>query len=158
MPTVAEIRAAIKTKLDAVAGIGKVNDYERYAKDASRMQALYVDGATERLNGCFVAHRATDRLSQGLGRYTVTHRWELRFFRSLDDVDATEKSFDTLLETVAGAFQTDENLGGLISSTVIGEGDNAGPAGVQIEEKNAVLFCGVLCHAARGTLFTRHYE
>lgn len=156
MPTVAQIREAIKVKAAAVADAGTINDYERYLKDASKLAALYVSGS--RLSGGFIALRGTERLSPGIGRYVVTHRWELRFFRSLDDADATEKTFDTMLEAQAAAFQADENLGGLVSSIVLGEDGASGPAGLQIREKVPVLFCGVLCHSARGELFTRHHE
>lgn len=156
MPTLAQIREAIRVKAAAVADAGTVNDYERYVKDASKLQALYVSGA--RVKGGFIAWRGAERISPGNGRYAITNRWELRFLRSLDDADATEKAFDTMLEAQCTAFQADESLGGLVSSIVIGGDDNPGPAGLQIREKNHVLFCGVLCHAARGELFTRHYE
>ena len=156
MPTVAQIREAIRVKAAAVADAGTVNDYERYHKDASKLLAMYLNGA--RLSGGFIALRASERTSPGLGRFEVTHRWELRFFRSLDDADVTEKTFDTMLEAQAAAFQLDENLGGLISSTVLGGDGATGPAGLQIREKVPALFCGVLCHSARAELFTRHEE
>ena len=156
MPTLAQIRAAIKTKLEAVADVGKVHDFQRYAKEQSKLAELYVSG--DRLKGGFIAWRGQSTVSPGLGRKVVTHRWELTFYRSIDDADATELAFDTMLEAVRAAFQDDENLGGVVSSTVIENDDSGGPAGVQVEEKNAVLFCGVLCHAARGRLLTRHNE
>jgi hypothetical protein len=37
---------------------------------------------------------------------------------------------------------------------VLDEGD----AGVQVPESGPVMFAGVLCHAARLTLATRHYK
>lgn len=156
MPTVAQIREAIRAKAAAVADVGTVHDYERFHKEASKLLALYLD--VDRLKGGFLALRASERTSPGLGRFEVTHRWELRFFRSLDDGDATEKAFDTMLEAAAAAFQLDENLGGVVSSTVMGGDGATGPAGLQIREKVPALFSGVLCHSARAELFTRHEE
>ena len=156
MPTLADIRAAIKTKLAAVSDVGQVHDFERYVKEASKLSSLYVSGG--RVKGAFVAWRSQETSSPGEGRYAVTNRWEIRLFRSLDDGDATEKAFDTLVDTARQAFQADENLGGVISSLVIGGDQDTGPAGLQVRDKSAVLFCGVLCHQARCELFTRHYE
>ena len=156
MPALADIRAAIVAIAEAVDDVGVVHDYERYLKEASKLSSLYVSDG--RVSGGFIALRGTETTSPGNNRYAVTHRWELRFFRSIDDADATEKSFDDMTEALRLAFQDDENLGGLISSTVIGGDQDTGPAGLQLREKSAVLFCGVLCHQARGELFTRHYE
>lgn len=160
-PSTAQIRAAIKAKLEAVSGIGKVNDYERFAREQSRLKTLYVDQpgtAAARVKGWFVALRSTEEISPGNGRYQVTHGWEIRGYMSLDDADESEKLFDDLIEAVRDAFRTDEDLGALVSSTNLGEGDDQpGPSGVQLEEKLPVLFCDVLCHSARLKLFTRHY-
>jgi hypothetical protein len=160
-PTVDDIREAIRVKLAAVADIGEVHDYERYSAVASKLSEHYVTnlgGADKRLQGWFVAYRGTERISPGRGRYCLTHRWEMRGFWALEDETASEKAFDAKLEEIGDAFEADENLGGLISSTVLGTDDAPGPAGVQVKEKNAVIFAGILCHAARMELFTRHYR
>lgn len=160
MPTLAQIRAAVKAKVAGVADIGQVHDYERYAKVQSAMQAEYIAtiGATKFLRGWFIAFRSRSRRSPGQGRYEVRTMWELRGFHALDDAAASEKTFDDLCEAIELAFQADENLGGVVSSTVLDAGQGGGEAGLQITEKNAALFAGVLCHAMRARLTTVHYE
>lgn len=159
-PSLAQIRTAIKAKIDGVAGIGKMNDYERYSREASALLAQYVfdtGGGVMRLQGWFLAYRGTAERSPGNGRYEVTHTWEIRGFYALDDSAGSEKAFDALIELLRDAFRTDESLGGLISSTVLADGSNYGTAGLQVTEKNAAVFAGVLCHAMRGRLYTRYY-
>lgn len=156
MPTLEQIRAAVKAKVAGVADIGQVHDYERYAKVQSAMQAEYVAaiGGVDVLRGWFIAWRGQSSRTPGLGRWEVENKWELRGFHALSDAAASEKTFDDLCEAVRVAFRDDENLGGVISSTVVPGGEG----GLQITEKNAALFAGALCHAMRGRLTTVHFE
>lgn len=155
MPTLADIRAAIVARLGTVADIGLVHDYQRYATDSAAFASLYTTTISGRrqIRGWWVSRTATTESSPALGRYIVTHTWRIHGYMSLDDAAATEKTFDTLVEAVRDAFRQDDNLGGVVDGTVIDEG-----AGLQLEEQAPVMFCGVLCHAARLTLRTRHNE
>ncbi|MBE0627981.1 MAG: hypothetical protein IH603_00015 [Burkholderia vietnamiensis] len=150
-----DIRAAIKAKIAAVADIGVVNDYERYSKNQSELQAQYVAtiAGSKQLRGWNIRRKTTKETSPATGSYAVTHAWDLRGYMALDDSAESEKTFDGLIEALRDAFRTDENLGGLISSTVIEDA-----AGVQVIESVPVLFAGVLCHSARLRLFTRHHQ
>lgn len=154
MATVGQIRAAIAAKVAGVANIGRVHDYQRYEANLGALAALYRTNVNNigQVRGWHVTHTSTREDSNALGRYTVTHDWQVRGFMSLDDVAASEKTFDDLVEAVRDAFRSDENLGGLVSSTVVDD-----QAGVQADEIAPVMFCGVLCHAARLSLRTRHY-
>lgn len=155
MPTVEQIRDAIVAKLSAVADIGKVHGFERYAVQAGEMKALYVAtiAGRDQLRGWFVRRLRTAETSDALGRYVVTHDWKIRGYMALEDSAASEKAFDGLIELIRDAFRSDENLGGLISSTVVEDA-----AGVQVEESAPVLFAGALCHSAGLRLVTRHYQ
>lgn len=155
MPTLEQIRDACVAKIAAIADIGKVHSYERYAAQQADMKSLYVAtiSGRDQLRGWFVRRTGTNETSDALGRYVVTHTWQIRGYMALEDGAASEKAFDALIEAIRDAFRSDENLGGLISSTVVEEG-----AGVQVEESAPVLFAGVLCHSARLKFYTRHYQ
>lgn len=155
MPTLDQIRAAIAGKLSAVPNVGRVHDYERYAAQGGEMKALYVAtiAGAPQLRGWFVRRVRTREDSDDLGRYVVTHGWQIRGYLALDDAAASEKTFDALVEAIRDAFREDENLGGLVSSTVVEDA-----AGAQVEDSAPVLFAGVLCHSARLRLATRHYQ
>lgn len=151
MPTIAQVRAAILGKLNGVAGVGVVHDYERYAASMAGLTALYKSGA--QLKGWHIRRVATEERSPAVGRYAVTHRWQMRGFWSLDDSAATEKSFDDLVETIRDAFRLDDTLGGVVATCTAEE-----VAGAQVVDSGPVMFGNVLCHAVRLALATRHYQ
>jgi hypothetical protein len=155
MASLATIRAAILAKAAGVADIGVANDYERYSKEQSEMKAQYVAtiSGVKQLRGWNIRRFNTREISPDLGRYIVTHAWDLRGYMALDDSAGSEKTFDNLVETLRDAFREDESLGGVVSTTVTDEA-----AGLQVIESGPVLFAGVLCHAARLRLFTVHQQ
>lgn len=151
MTTIAQVRAAIVGVMSGVAGIGRVHGYERYAKREAAFKDLFASGG--QIRGWVVRRVATAEDSPAVGRYTITHRWQVRGYMSLDDEAASETAFDDLLEAVRDAFRADETLGGVVASINVGE-----VAGLQVDDSGPVMFAGVLCHAVRCTLLTRHYE
>lgn len=153
--SLAGIRAAIVARMNTVANIGRVHAYQRYSSNSAAFAELYsvTIGGVKQIRGWWVSRIATRETSDAIGRYVITHTWRIHGYRSLDDAAASETEFDSLIEALRDAFRIDDNLGGVVSSTVVDEG-----SGLQIDEQAPVMFCGVLCHAARGRLFTRHYE
>jgi hypothetical protein len=157
MATLAQIRAAIKAKLEAVANIGQVHDYERFAAREADFQALYKDATDGRIRGWNFYRVSTPERDLDIGEVRRLHTWRLTGFLSLDDADATGKSFDDLVESIATAFRTDRTLGGLIID--MKDMDNEfGPSGVQTDSIEPVMFVGVLCHRAQLTLVTETTE
>ena len=152
MPTVSVLRQAIVAVIESVPGAGHVHDRERFADNDKALKALYAhpDGT---LKGWFVRRLSTREDSPAVGRHVVTHRWQIRCFMGFVDGVASEHAFDDLIEAVRDAFRADETMGGLAVSTIIDEA-----AGLQLDDAGPVLFAGLLCHAARMTLYTRHYE
>lgn len=150
MPTVQEIRDAIKTTMNGVAGIGIVHTYQRYAKEQAAFKALFVTG-TE-LKGWTIRKTRTREKSPARGRNNIVHTWQIDGYLGFDDANASEEAFDLLVEAVADAFRADETLGGVVAETVVD-----GEAGIQVDDSGPVMFAGVLCHSARLRLGTRHY-
>lgn len=151
MPTVTQINAAIVALMNTVPDIGQVHGYERYARQLSEMLALYQTG--DQVRGWHVRRAATREISPDVGRYVVDHDWQLRGFMSLSDADASERTFDALIETIRDAFRADDTLGGVVDTMITDE-----RAGVQVQESTPVMFAGVLCHSVRLALTTRHYQ
>lgn len=158
MTSVEGLRAAIKAKFLTVSGIGaNVYDYERFLKDQSKLATLYKTSAqgADRIYGWNIRRTRTVEQLVSTGRNFQDHYWRMRGYMSLDDGDATEKLFDVQIEAIRAAFRADPTIGGLCD-TQFNE-QNAGQGGVQLEESEPVLFCGVLCHGARLGLITRVY-
>lgn len=157
MATVAQIRAAIKAKLQGVAGIGQVHDYERFAKTEKEFQDLYKDAVSGRILGWNFYRQSTAERDLDLGEVRRLHVWKLSGYMSLDDADASGKLIDDLVETIVTAFRTDRTLGGLVID--IKNMDNEfGESGVQVEAIEPVMFAGVLCHRAQLSLITETTE
>jgi hypothetical protein len=158
MPALADIRAVIKTRIETVADIGKVNDYERYAREMSALKMLYVAniGGSDQLRGWYFRRATKQETYLDLQRWVVVNNWTIRGFMALDDSAGSEKTFDDLVEAVCDKFDMDpELITGADPCEVILDEERGG---VQVPESGPVLFAGVLCHSARLTLATRHWK
>lgn len=153
MATVAQIREKIRLKLVGVTGIGQVHDYERFSARDADFQALYKDGATNRIKGWNFYREATRELDLDNGEVRRVHTWRIAGFMSFDDADASGKIFDDLVEAVATAFRTDRTLGGTVED-IKDMDQEKGESGIQVDAIEPVMFAGVLCHRARLRLIT----
>lgn len=156
MPTLTQIRDAIQGVLAGVPGIGPVHKFERYLKREAELQALYVSGG--QLKGWLIRRLSTREQALAVGRTVVTHRWQIRGYRAIDDATQSELAFDDTIEAIRDAFRADETLGGLVKGLEESAGQGGDVAGVQLADSGPVLFAGVLCHAARLSLTTWHEQ
>jgi hypothetical protein len=152
-PTHREIRAAIKAVIAAADTTAVVHDFERYASNLGDLKKLFV--SDDRLMGCHIRLISTKRTAPGVGRWMIRHRWQIRFYMALDDANTSELSFDDWLEAVAEAFRANQTLGQLVGETAPNDSENTD--GLQLDDSGPVMFCNVLCHSAKTTLYTRHY-
>lgn len=155
MTAVATIRAAILAKLQGIADIGKVNDFERYADQTSALKAQYVAtiAASDQLRGWNIRRVATKEVFVDTGRWSAHVDWRIRGFMALNDANSSEKTFDDLIEAIRDAFRADDTLGGTILTCI---DPSSNQAGIQVIESKPVLFAGVLCHSVQLGLFTQY--
>jgi len=151
--SLAPLRAAIKAKLQGVAGVDKVYDYERYAKTNSELVQLYTSSG--RLHGWHFYREATVEEDLDNSEVRRVVRWKIRGFMALDDADQTGLIFDDLVEAIADAFRTDPTLGGACLANKDLE-QEFGPSGIQVESIVPVMFANVLCHRAELSLSTEN--
>jgi hypothetical protein len=147
------IRAKIKQILVAVADAGVVNDHEPYADQLSALKAKYVTGG--KLCGWHIQRVNFKRRQPYQGRVVIDTQWRLTHLRAIDEEGGSELALDTHVDAAAQAFHADQTLGGVIDHTWLEDRD---VCGLQLDSMEPVMFCGVLCHRARCTLFTRHKE
>lgn len=155
MSALNDIRAAIVAVLQAVPDIGVVHDYQRYAKTDTEFREHFTvqDGDKKRLAGWYVARKSTREIEAASGVALRVTGWELVGYRGLDDATASEKLFDTVIESVCAGYRADPTLGGVVLDVRDLTMDNP-PSGAQVEDVSPVLFCGVLSHRARLFLTT----
>lgn len=141
-----DLRAVIVAQLQAIADIGQVYAFERYAKDDAAFREVYASG--ERVLGWHV-RRVARKESPPFNEVLTT--WEIRGFMALQDGEASELFFDDLIDRIGDAWRVAPTLGGAVlypkdGAEAVPELVDAGPA----------MFAGVLCHGARLRLVTRH--
>jgi len=152
--SVADVRAAIVTRMQTVANIGVVHPYERYATDLAKLKALY--GYNGAIRGWFVRRPGTSETANVQGRSVEQIRWRLQGYMTLNDAEQSELTFDDLIEGLRNAFAADETLCGTVQQCT----DPSNPDGescIQLDDAGPVMFGGVLCHAARLRLTTTRY-
>ncbi len=149
----ATIRAKIASILGAVADCGVVNDHEPYADQIAALKAKYVTGG--KLVGWHIQRVSFTRTQPYLGRQIIDTKWRLTHLRAIDESEGSELALDTHIDAAALAFNANQTLDGVVDSTWLPERD---VCGLQLDSMEPVMFCGVLSHRARCTLYTRHKE
>lgn len=137
--TLAEQRAALKTVLDAVTGIGKTYDYFVASQHEAELRAQFtLDG---RLHVWFLTLADDEAFTEQrmVGCSRVTGKWWLHGYYALNEQGASEKDFEAVVQAVLTAFRADAQLAGAAI--------DSGPMRIKTFEHR--MFCGVLCHYAQ---------
>ncbi len=157
MATEAQIRAAVKAKIQAVANVGPVHDYLRYAKNNGALATLFKNTTSGRLNGWQFLRESFRRIEVDIGLYRRLDTWRVYGFMAIDDADASGHTLQAQLESIAGAFLADRTLGGLVLD-LADMTERAGRVGLQAELIEPWFFAGVLTLRARCLLITETEE
>ena len=107
------VRTEMKTIIEAVSGIGKVHDYERYTHDWKKYEQLFTKA--DKVNTWQIERPTFSRYvhgSQGptAGVERVIHDFIIRGFYALSDELASEKTFQDIVEAVCQAFRNKPTL------------------------------------------------
>lgn len=129
------LRAAIKTVMDGIGGIGVVHDYERQSADETQFLELFRDPSSGKILGWEITRRGfrSERCAQ---RFRITHLFSLKGFCGLQDATGSEKFFNAAIEAV---------MNKIVSAGITGAETIALPQAIRIEAR---AIGGVLCHHA----------
>lgn len=144
----ATVLAKIKTTLEGVANIGQVHDYIRWNKDWGDLFTLFRDATSEQIRFWDISRKSTPEVAGASRTNQRTHTFRIRGFMSLDDSEATEKTFQSLVENVATAFRNQPTFGGTV---LIVEP-------LQIDNVDHASIGGVLCHMAECSLVVQEHQ
>lgn len=139
------ILAEIKAKLEAIADIGKVQDYYRWNSDEAAFIALFthnLPGGESQIRGWEITRESVTEHKKGA--FFRHHRFKLTGYMSLRDADATDKTFQTLVEDVCAAFRNSEGAG----SWYYSDGDAPENSAAQVGTVSVRAFANLLCHYA----------
>ncbi len=142
------IRTQIYSILNSVADIGKVYDYERWAADWTTFINLFkaTIGGEDQIRGWEIGRRSAKETKVIIGVTTGgnerAHVFLLRGYLRVKDADASEKTFNALIETISTAFRSNLKLNNTVERHDF----------IQAEIIDFRVFGGVLCHYAELTL------
>lgn len=141
MTILADVRAALAALLAGVTGIGQVHDYFRLVTDEVTAKARFVTGG--RLHAWMVTLADDEAYEEALATGARCRRIRARFavhgYYAVDDADASEKAFETVLQAVIDALREDHTLGGVVIVAM--------PP--RVREFTHRTFATVLCHYTR---------
>lgn len=142
----ATIRTAIYNILNGVTDIGKVYDYERWAADWTTFINLFKTtiGGVDQIRGWEIGRRSAPEKLFTMGLNLRDHVYVLRGYMGVNDSNATEKTFNNLIESIADAFRSNDRLNDAAESHDL----------IQADIIEFRVFGGVLCHYAELSLIT----
>lgn len=140
-----EILADIKSKMESIADIGWVYDYERWSADWGKFLNLFKINInnTEQIRGWEITRIAVTEHNRGA--YFRHHKFRINGYMSLRDDIATDKTFQELIEEICITFRA-ANSPDEAWFYIDGETPESSP--IQVITIEARTFGGVLCHYA----------
>jgi hypothetical protein len=152
-------REALVAVIASVPEVGLVHDRERYAANETAFRELYLftpTGGSQQVRGWWVRRSATAEYAINTVRTVNVITWTVRGYMSFNDAQASELTFDGLIEAIRSAVRADSTLGGVCPIGPLKDGEDA-TDGVQVTDAGPVMFAGVLCHSAVLQLKTWSY-
>ena len=137
------LAAAIKAKLEAIAGTGIIHTYERNAVDMAKFIALFKD-ASGRICGWEITRRAVPE--QYAGAILRVHQMVLNGYMGLQDANASSITFQDLADAICDEFRNAEAPNG--ATWQYCDGQNPANTAAQIELLDDRQFGSILCHHA----------
>jgi len=137
------IRTQIKTILETVSGIGVVHAYERYSRSLAELFLLMTKNG--KINGWMVHRASTSSTREVYPLIERSHEFKIMGLYELDDVAASEVTFQALLEAIFTAFKSKATL----NATAL----DSEP--ISIDAVDTQDYGGRLFHTAEMTLVAR---
>lgn len=142
------LRDAIASQLNA-ANVGVFHKLERYDKRKEALRTHY----GEPIAGGFIRMQRYRRTTPYENRHVLKIRWQITYLLAFSDETKSQLAFEQAITELDSKLMADETLGG------VAEGLSDGTeTGLQLDDAQPVMFCGVLCHQATLHLTTEHYE
>ena len=139
----ANIRTKLKTLIEAVSGIGIVHDYQRWSVESGDDATLFVSSG--RYNVCYITRDESLEDFEASDQHYRRHQVRLIMFYSVDDSDATEKTFSDLMEAICDDLRAD--------ATLTTSAESSAPP--QVVNDGHTRFRGALCHYGEITVEIR---
>lgn len=140
------ILAKIKSEIEEITDIGVVHDYRRYSRDWTKFITLFRPEGEDYIRGWDISRVVSPEEVININASNERgYDFEIRGFAQLDDANASEKTFQGLLESICDKFRFNIQLDNtvLISTPI------------QVTVVDIRPFGAVLCHYAELTYSVR---
>lgn len=141
----ADILADIKSRMEAIAGIGKVYDYDRWNADMARFIELFAytpTGGQKQIRGWEITR--TGFTEHKAGAFFRHHKFQIKGYMGLKDESGSEKTFQAIIEAVSEKFRAADT--GENDPWEFMDGDAPGNSPVQGGSIEVRMYGNVLCH------------
>jgi hypothetical protein len=125
---------AVKGIIAAVANVGNVYAYRRAVQTEKDFSDLYIAGG--KVLAWDITRESTASIDRTVGATEEKHLVVVRGYMGVSDKDATEQTFQDLIEAVRAALRLTRNLNGAVLDTTP----------LQARTVTAAVIGGVLCH------------
>jgi len=157
MPFLADVRAALKARMETVADIGVVNDFEPAVRREADLRTHFKHADLDYLLGWSISRESATEIGEGISDCThlCQHLFVIRGYYALDGSNGdTANDFDALVEAVRTKLRL-EARDVLQAAAPTAQAQFVGPPEVRIIEPRE--YGGVLVHYAEITLrITEH--
>lgn len=140
------IREQVAAILGAVDGIGVVHQYLRWAVAREKFNELFKDESTGGINAWNITRRETPEKWLTNIEHIRVYEFIIRGVYGLNDSDASELTFQSLIEDICAAFRNNSTLNDTCETIAPEFGSMAGRSGVQVLLVDHRKFGSVLCH------------
>lgn len=140
--------AEVKIIVEGVSGIGMVHDYVRFAKRWKAVLDAFKTGG-DIINATMISRASSSSIQRTVGEKERAHVFTIDSVYGLADANASEKTFQTLIESQYAAIEDYEGAWNLMGITSHPDwGPMSGAVGMQVDMIDIRLFGDILCHYA----------
>lgn len=139
--TLVDIKAALKTVLEGVTGIGKVHDHLRYTTDPAIFKQYFFDDSREIINGWEITRSAYAPILSTSALIRKVHVMRCRGYYGFKDSINTEDIFNTIVDGVVDAIHN--NIAYTDAWDRIEDYEGAQATDIGLDQ-----FGGLMCHYA----------
>lgn len=117
--------------------VGAVHDYERWSASWDKFLSHFRDAATSRINGWTITRESSIETFIPGSASERSHTMVVRGYYGVQDSQASEKTFQDLIEAICDIFRPETNLGGTVDQV---------EAPLQVDLVGYRIFGAALCH------------
>ena len=158
------IATQIKNLISSVTGVGKIHTFKRWGATDKDFETFAATGG--KINAWFITRVSTAERWLTTGEFNRAHLFHISGAYGMKDADATEETFQVLVDRICGRFRSDSGrtLNDTVESVAPSFGEisaqsesGGAEGGLQVTSVGHADFHGILVHFAELHLGVQEY-